>query len=188
MRKKTRPTKKSLPKLEESASAVMTPQPSSSPRLGIVLNILIGILAVSAFVLGQKVLFSRFGVPIGIKSTAETNFEERKVLVTPGINATAEERDQYSVLVNKYAKETKTIKIKECEASPLVAKVKNNSEFNFENLDTIHHNIVFNPTHTYLMDSREKVTVKAEFEYGSGIYTYGCDQSTGPIGVIVVSE
>lgn len=112
--------------------------------------------------------------------------DERSILNPPSVDASRSAKDQHAQTVAKLAKEGNTLEIKDCKPNPLVLQVKQGSDFKINNNDSVDRKITFDEDHVYKIPANNKLTIKAEFKYGTGDYGYICE-GTGLVGFLHIA-
>jgi len=137
------------------------------------------ILAITAPILGylvyQQVINesqTQFNKPTQNASSIDSP-DWDKIVEFDSTKATEDQSIYFSEAVSRYAVETNILKFSKCKSSPLIARLKKNSEFTMKSTDSDEQVIVFGP-HEYALHPGESATVKADFAQVAGIYRYPC--------------
>lgn len=101
--------------------------------------------------------------------------------------ATAEEREKYVDFVLSKSVETSKVDVSFCNASPLVAKIKNGTKLTFVSRDReSSHVISFDPKHVYTVPLNGSVEVTFNFSKYPGVKKYLCDSM--PRGIVLLTN
>ncbi|MBI2013342.1 MAG: hypothetical protein HYS87_00700 [Candidatus Colwellbacteria bacterium] len=109
------------------------------------------------------------------------------VLNTPGQDATDEERRQHFELAAMLAEEADLLDITGCKADPVVLKLTDQETFGVKNDDIVPHVLRISDEIEFTVEANSTTGLKADFGHGVGLYGYGCDGSTGAIGLFLVT-
>lgn len=116
--------------------------------------------------------------------------EVAKVLKFPGANATEAERKNHSDLVNKLGNQfggAAFLDISGCNPNPVVYRVKQGGTFKVKNSDQTDHTIYTSIRNTIPANS-EKTLESKTIGDNMGAYGYGCDGSSGTVGIIQIVQ
>lgn len=102
--------------------------------------------------------------------------DEKFILNPPSVEASRSTKQKHAQTVAKLAKQGSSLEIKECQPTPLVLEVKENTEFIIKNLDSVSKSITFDEDHQYKIPGSGATTIKADFKYGTGDYGYICSE------------
>ncbi|MEX2090765.1 MAG: hypothetical protein WD989_01370 [Candidatus Paceibacterota bacterium] len=91
---------------------------------------------------------------------------------------------QYAISISK---ESEYLNLTNCSPEPLVLKAINNGTIKLKNDGEMPVTMVIDAEHTYLVGPKSTKSVKADLGKGVGLYGYGCNNSSGPRGMIFVS-
>ena len=115
--------------------------------------------------------------------------DERATLAHPAKDAPAEEKQSHFELVQKIAKEAQHLDITKCKvANPVVLKVKLGEPITVKNQDSVDHAIVFDADNIFSIPANTTMDIKPDFQFGSGTYGYGCDQTPHTVGIFLVTQ
>src|SRR3989344_1909630 len=109
--------------------------------------------------------------------------EEKFILTPPSADASTSAKQKHAEAVAKLAKDGSLVEIKDCQPSPLVLNIKQDSEFKINNKDNITHKIVIDSEHIYEIPAMGSLSIKARFKYGTGDYGYVCED-VGLVGFL----
>jgi len=157
-------------------------------------KISIGVFIIAVLVIAYLIFFQgKTGVtpteesPIAPASFEGLTLDERAALNPPQPDATDEEKQQYSQLVQRLAQEPAYLEIGEqCRLTPLVLRVKQDEVFTVRNNDTVEHTIAFF-IDRYIVPPGGTQDIVADLGNELGIYGYGCDASLNIVGLILVT-
>lgn len=85
----------------------------------------------------------------------------------------------------KISKKTEIITLSNCNPDVLVPQAQLGGSISFKNSDTSDHTIKIS-TRNFQVKAGGQQTIKTDFVKGSGIYSYFCDNSRTPSGIIIV--
>ncbi len=126
--------------------------------------------------------------PIVTASSSPTSADDEKQLLnTPSQTSSQADKNTYAQLVSKYVKAVDNFDIKNCSPQPLAAQVKDGMIFTAKNSDSSPHTLLLDSAHRYQIPAKGQLKITANFGHGPGIYGYGCDQSTGAVGIFLVT-
>ncbi|MCP6719983.1 MAG: hypothetical protein KJI72_01475 [Patescibacteria group bacterium] len=114
--------------------------------------------------------------------------DESEVLNVPDLNASTEEKQRHFELVVQVAKTAEFLDISDCNPSPVVMKIKKGETIAVRNNDSADHSIVFNLESIHPIPAGSTKNITNVFDKGPGVYGYGCDASTGAVGMFLVTE
>lgn len=124
-------------------------------------------------------------MPQSLQPATET--DEQKIMRGIGPNATEEERQEYARLAKSLAREAESITIKDCKGSPVVLKAAAGKAVKVVNQDSNNHQLTLDSgNYKYQLAANSTTEVQFDFFRGNGFYSYGCDRTTGPAGVLFV--
>lgn len=158
----------------------------------LLLNIVTVVMIVVAFVIGFRIYQTSKEKPL-VNSTPATSSNqtmsaEEKVLVTPPQTATEQEKKDYEQLVISLAKDAPIVDIANCIADPVVWRIKDKQAFTMKNSGDKEHRIIFYNQEAVVIPPKKEQEVEVNFQYGYGVYAYGCDNSPNPVGILLVTE
>ncbi len=113
--------------------------------------------------------------------------DEQAVLHPPGENGSDADRQKFSDLIHKLAKDAVALVITNCQPQPLVMHLVQDTTLEIKNADDLDHYIVLDPQHKYTIPAKKSSQVKVTFSQGPGIYGYACDQSPQAVGFFSVT-
>jgi hypothetical protein len=116
------------------------------------------------------------------------NVPANKLLTPPGPNSSEAEQKAFAELVASAAVRTDKINLSSCKAMPTVASFNLDSMITLVNDDPTEHTMVLDPKNTFTVPGKSKKTIKADFGHGPGLYGYGCDMSSGAVGMMLVTQ
>jgi len=159
------------------------------------LTVSIIVLAVIALVLGyvlwrqaRPAVAPALSTEILLESTSpgasNTQFD---VLNPPSPDASPDEHARFFEEVQRLAREADFVDISDCTPNPQVLQVKYGSTITFRNQDTAEHTITHNPQYQFVIPPGGTKEVAADFGRGPGLYGYGCESSSGAIGMILIT-
>jgi hypothetical protein len=92
-------------------------------------------------------------------------------------------------LIRDTSKVTDTINLTACKIYPVVTRVTLGSVLNVINYDSSPHVLETDKAHKVRIPANSRVTIKADFGHGAGLYSWVCDGSNNPlIGMIIVDN
>lgn len=112
--------------------------------------------------------------------------DERFILSPPSADASKSAKEKHAQTVAKLAKEGNSLDIKDCKPNPLVLQVKQGSQIDIVNKDSIEHKIIVDTEHFYNLPANSKKTITVQFKYGTGDYGYVCE-GTGLVGFMHIT-
>ncbi len=151
-----------------------------------VYKIVLGILVVVAIVLGGLV-YKQYR-PSDSGSQNQQKFSAENIFMTPGPDASEEEKRRHFEAVVKLAQDISVLEIGSCRPSPIAVRIKRGSSLTVKNPDGGPHVIGLDLTTTYEIKAAGDTVVTPEFAHGPGLYGFGCDNSTGTVGFFLVTD
>lgn len=112
---------------------------------------------------------------------------EEEYLFGITMESSDEEKMKHYQFAISIAKESEFLDVTDCSPEPLVLKVANGGTVKLKNDGNADVTIVMDAEHTYSVGAKSTKSIKADFGKGAGLYGYGCNQSSGPRGMIFVS-
>lgn len=101
---------------------------------------------------------------------------ERALFDAPGVNASEEEKKEYTNLIAKSAQSVDQILIrKDCSISPLVLRVGNSQSIKFKNEDIVVHRITLGVDKEYKVDPGSAAEIAVTPDMKGKLLGYGCD-------------
>lgn len=159
--------------------------------LAVFLGALIGIGVVYGI---ERAKRSRFSEPPRLSSEGVTRSfprnltpQERAALVTPARDASDEEKRRHFDLVVPLATRAEFLDITDCLGNPIVFEATQDRGFSVKNSDDENHTLQLSEERFYTVPAGGTKDIVADFGFGPGVYGYGCDNSTGAAGVILVT-
>jgi|GEM_PF-3562807 len=159
----------------------------------------IQLLVVCAAILAVLILLQKYGklhlpkLSTSSNATSTTSVDRRAMttqqsILTPPVQGTPQsEQEAYFNLIQNNAKSTESLSLsKNCTPTPLVSKLKLNKVFTIKNTDSVDHTIIFNTEHMFTIAAGGSKQINANFGHNDGIYGYGCDSSSGAVGMVLV--
>jgi hypothetical protein len=101
-------------------------------------------------------------------------------------NATADQKNAYFALVNKYAVVTNKLDITKCATNPFVTEIKQGEQLTLINNGTEPQTIKFDSTREYTAGPNSTKVLIADFGRGPGSYGFACPNKAGISGIVVV--
>lgn len=129
--------------------------------------------------------------PSPLSQSQQTSAAElAEVLQFPGPNATEAERKEQSDLVNKLGNQfggATFLDISGCNPNPVVYRVKQGGSFKVKNSDQTEHTFYTDPGRkTKIPANLEQTLTSKAIGDNYGDYSYNCDSSTNPVGIIQI--
>jgi hypothetical protein len=150
-------------------------------------KVLIFALIILAAYLGYRIYagdVSPVKSPGELKQSAYV-YSNKDVLRTPTPESPELEKIGYSDLVKSQAVASETLDITSCQAKPLVIAVKAGGTVKLKNDGMTARTIAFSVTETYEVAPKSVKSMPVSKTAGT-IYSYGCDGSQGPVGIMLV--
>ncbi len=164
-----------------------------------VLNIAIGILTVTALVLGL-LIYQEMGGSISLPQislpTAKTSAsptptggagaetasvndpsltgERGSLLVVPGEKADEKTKAEYIAKVNAAAKEVNTVSVTKCQTDPVVVKAKKGSKLTYKNNDAAEITVKWPGEKSLVIPANQSKAITLDFVAEEGLITYTC--------------
>lgn len=115
------------------------------------------------------------------------NFNTKVMLSVTNSSSDEEKFCHYQYAISQ-AKNVTTVDISGCDPDPVVLGTKEAAIFKVVNNDPEKRRIVFDPEHSYQIQAKSSMNIKADFGNGPGLYGYGCDLGKGgATGMIFVA-
>ena len=160
--------------------------------------LVLGGLAGLAIVLGLKVYHkstdsvvveSRSGnqsADVAVAEGDERTLAEKEALQTPPKGASEAAKKAHFEKVIPLAVESDTLDVGKCIGKPVVLKVKAGAAFTVRNNDERDHTIQMSDKLQFIIPAHGTKMITPEFDYGPGVYGYGCDNSQSAAGIFFV--
>lgn len=112
--------------------------------------------------------------------------EEKQQLLGIRQDSSEEEKKRHADLVQRLARDAAYLDITDCDPQPIVMRLKDGGEFTVKNSDAGEREIGIDPQHIYTIPGRGERKIKVDFGHGPGVYGYGCNKSSGAVGMFLV--
>lgn len=112
---------------------------------------------------------------------------EKWILAPPPATASSSLKQKHAETVAKLAQTGSVLAIKGCQPQPLVLAVKQGSQLQIRNEDSVPRKIMIDEEHTYELSPQGSTTISANFKYGTGDYGYVC-KGEGLVGFLHVTS
>jgi plastocyanin len=109
--------------------------------------------------------------------------DEQDLLHPPSESSSTDLKQKHMALVIKLAKPGSSIELSDCKPTPLVLQIKQGTNLEVKNNDTVKHTLVFDNQHSLNIEPNSKATINVNFQYGTGDYGYVC-QGLGLVGFL----
>lgn len=107
---------------------------------------------------------------------ANLSEKERSFFNTPAANASAEEKQAFSDLLQKNSRTSSQIRIAaNCQPSPLIFSLDKTLSLNVTNTDSVNHTIIMGKNEQYNISPASSSTIKLGDDKRAIILSYGCD-------------
>lgn len=126
------------------------------------------------------------GSALGPTSSSASTDEEIQQLLGIRQDSSDEEKKRHFDLVQKLARDAEYLNITNCAPQPIVIRVKDGSHLIVKNSDDEMLEIGIDPQHLYGIPAQGEKKIKIAFGNGPGIYGYGCNKSSGAVGMFYV--
>jgi hypothetical protein len=145
-----------------------------------------GLIIVKSGILDKK---PQVNTQQGLQSTTRIlSADEAKALNVPSNAASPQEKEAHLKLLTNLAQAAGSLDITGCVPTPLVFKVRNDSEIIVTNKDSVEHVIILDQGKTYTIPAKGQVSVKVIYSKVPGIHGIGCDSFNKAVGFFAVSE
>lgn len=105
-------------------------------------------------------------------------------IAIPGANATKKDNDDYYTKVSAQAIATTKVDIAGCAPDVLVAKFNKNQSLTFKNPDSKSYTVFYKKDTQVVVGPNAEKQIRIE---EPGIYAYTCGDSSGPVGLLMVT-
>ena len=102
--------------------------------------------------------------------------------------APKETKQQFINEVAAKAKKAAFLDIGNCNPSPDIFYAVLGEKMTIKNTDKKEHTIRVTERNLFTIVPGGEIVIKADFDKGSGVYDYLCDNSTSPVGMIFVAR
>lgn len=165
-----------------------------------ILNIAIGILSVTAVILGVLIYQEMGGtlsLPTFGSGTAKTvasptptkgngaadekdpslTGERGALLVVPGEGADEKAKMEYMSKVNAAAREVNTVTVTNCQTDPVVVKAKKGTKLTYKNMDEKQITVKWPGDKTLAIPAKQSKDIVLDFVAEEGMITYTCGEN-----------
>lgn len=120
--------------------------------------------------------------------SGSTSTQSAYFLKFPTATTSRAEKEKYFLEVANASKIVDTIKIQErCTPDTLIVRARLGKELTIVNTDTVPHTISVSNEYSWPIEPGKSIVIPADFGTGEGTYTYSCENSGGPIGIILIA-
>lgn len=116
-----------------------------------------------------------------------TDEERAAIIKVPAATASQEEKDAYFKRMTEEAVDGISINVTKCASDPLVIRIKNKADLFLSNDGA--NDVTVDLDKGYKVPAHNRITIKAGFGVGPGLFGYGCNGKDGSgTGFVLVTD